>query len=644
MQPKLRATVTIARSQKGILFRIAEQFLEIKGKDVWSWFQRIKPLLSGRLTTEQISQLLDTQYHSLLMRILETLQKADMLYDATNDDYHALPEDVIRQHSAVLARIEEHTHRPVRAFAGTRSSNFIVAGEASYISLILEACAEVGIAPQAIYVAEKSVHQMQAAFVESKTSIRVLSESTLNCFATSAARLDALVLAGPETGQAAILAALDCPPAVPVFLLAAYADYAVAAALMPSAGMGCLTCLSQYYSAGDRVDSVPSRPEIETGVRIAARLVVQQLLDSEIGALDLRSRSQVSDVNLQTFEVRCRAFFPHPNCKGCPKTLTISIDDYATNLRPSGQIETMRFWKEAEQRYVDSKTGLIAEILEGRLLQIPYHQSAAMRYVPLGFHRQNWITEAGQDIYQARIAVLLRMMERYLCERLPATEPGVICPTDSSVEGLNEAPTIQPPGVVVSAPTKDELSWNAFLQALAHFAHSFSREWSDVDISEAETILPDDLALGYFRDIDLLSDVRVQRNLALSRHGLEVLGFARGPHTITVVAGLNSKVVWETGLRDVWLDVTAQDAFGAEWDTWRTMRFRAAYEERSTIRCTIQDLLDVLDLQLNVSLLNSPILAGVGPFMFAYAAAFRPDHEPQDLPVRVMSEASLSFS
>jgi len=48
MRFKLRATVAFAPTNEGMLFRVADHFLPVNGKDVWTWFQRLKPFLDGR--------------------------------------------------------------------------------------------------------------------------------------------------------------------------------------------------------------------------------------------------------------------------------------------------------------------------------------------------------------------------------------------------------------------------------------------------------------------------------------------------------------------------------------------------------------------------------------------------------------------
>jgi len=291
--------------------------------------------------------------------------------------------------------------------------------------------------------------------------------------------------------------------------------------------------------------------------------------------------------------------------------------------RESTAGDARQLWKDAEKRYVDAKTGLVAEVSEGRLLQFPYHQSAARRPSSVFSVAQRWITEGGDDIYEARIAVLRRAIECYLHDRILTLDLDSLPPTYTVGEsnGRGWKAGSLPHGIVASAFTDEELLTNSFLRAVAQYAYEMSLEWADVELCRCAGAKADDLLLGYFTDMKLLSDFSVQRNLAMACNGIEVLRFAEGSKVVSVVAGIDSEAVWRVGLRDLWLEVTGRDAFGTSWDAWRAIRFRTSGSIPMT-NSLIREFVKGLGLELQLRLVEPPIAVRVEPALFAHSFVF----------------------
>src|SRR4030095_12288381 len=79
MQPKLRAVTSVAATPRGILFRLGDRFLEIKGDGCWPCFRRVEGLLNGRVTLEGARELLKPNEYALLTRTVDALRRAEML-------------------------------------------------------------------------------------------------------------------------------------------------------------------------------------------------------------------------------------------------------------------------------------------------------------------------------------------------------------------------------------------------------------------------------------------------------------------------------------------------------------------------------------------------------------------------------------
>src|SRR3954462_8754935 len=102
MLPKLRACVGVAPSTNGIIFRLGDKFLEVKGRDCSRWFQRIEPLLRGHTSIDQARGILGPEEHALFTRVVDKLHRGEMIYDAATDDCRLLNESILHQHSGVL--------------------------------------------------------------------------------------------------------------------------------------------------------------------------------------------------------------------------------------------------------------------------------------------------------------------------------------------------------------------------------------------------------------------------------------------------------------------------------------------------------------------------------------------------------------
>jgi hypothetical protein len=626
MQPRLRAVVTVAPVENGMLFRLEDQFLEIKGEHGWQWFQRIRPLLTGEVGLVRAREVLGEDHYGLFLRLVESLQRAGMVYDATGDRGQPLPDAMVDDHTGTLRRLEAHGASPRRTFAEMRGLRVIVAGEGTYVPALMEACREAGLTPCGMHVLTRGAGEggsmVSVARAAWSMNVGALSQPAFRRMLASAAPDDVLLLGGDER----LDAALSGTPAdmgesrggAAMFRLARYRDAAVAAVLAPGAGMGCAACLAAYYRTQDDGAGAaePLAADVTRGIHIAARLLVQHLVDDR-ARVPPRASSYLSEVDLRTFDVRRRPVFPRLECRACGAAAAApGSRDAPFETQAAAPREPRESWKRAEAFYVDRRTGLIAEISEGRLLQFPCHQSAAFRY-PVSESRLPWITEAGDDIYEARVAVFHRAVETYLLERLPAARHD----------------DLPPHAIVTSASTDDELRANAMLQAIARYAHEQSSDWFDVPISECETGAAPDLVLDYLRETGLLSQVRIQRNPSMSIETMEVVRFVRGAQVVSVAAGLEPARIWNTGLRDLWLDFTGVDAFGPAWEARRALRVRACGCPPAAVPA-VEEALGRLSLELHVARVTSPVTAGVDPLLFAHAFLWS-RHECRGTPVQV---------
>lgn len=619
MRPKRRAVVTVAPTGKGMLFRLGEQFLEITGETSWPRFQQVAPFLNGDTSLEQARARLAADHYAFLARIVDALVRAGMVYDAAEDASDDAPGTRDARQAGTLRRFEAHGAQPLRTFARARRSRIIIAGDPHGVGPLLEGCAEAGMTPSAIYVpcatgADAALPARDLARrvrAEWDTSVEILPAPAFREIVLSRDPGDVLLFAASTDTDAELrsLRSAAADRGSPLFTLDVYDDAVVAATLMAGVATGCHECLDACYGCAAPAAS-PAPETVARGVRIAARLLVQQMLDCHAGVWPMPQAADLSELDLHTFEIRHRRLFPHQDCRRCAAPASSIASAVARRDSPDVEAaspparDAVRLWPQADAFYCDSRTGFITDRSEGRLLQFPWHQSAVRRRASAG-SPPRWITDAGQDIYEARLAALLRAVEASLVERL--VNPAGASDLESS-------------RVVASGWTADEAQGAALLQAAAQLAQAALPDWSDVTTADLLFHAAKDLTLDYFCDVGLLPRIRVQRHVPLSHHGLHVLRFAWDSRVIAVAAGLEHGPIMQAGLRDLWLDRTGLEFFGNAW-TGTPIRFRSC--GRAPLVSVLRDSLEAAGLAPRLQLVDSPLTRGVAPMRFAHAALAR---------------------
>src|ERR1700756_2528481 len=133
-----------------MVFRVADKFLPVTGKDIWTWFQRLKPFLDGRTNIEQLYECLERRKRGVLDKLLGALRQEAMLYDADQEDYNIMPESVSKHCAGFIARAEAHSSQPFRAFAAARQSHLMVVGHFDKALAVIDAGLEAGLSQQTI--------------------------------------------------------------------------------------------------------------------------------------------------------------------------------------------------------------------------------------------------------------------------------------------------------------------------------------------------------------------------------------------------------------------------------------------------------------------------------------------------------------
>jgi hypothetical protein len=589
MQPKLRGTVTYISTPEGILFRDGDDYLPVKGKDIGHWFKQIIPVFDGRTSIEALSKILSSQELTVVCQLIEALKKAGMLYDAALDDLTALSDVVKQGYAMLLPRIEAETSQPLHMLNKARHTRVLIAGRAELAMALVDAGLESSLRQQTIDAldwdasSDEVLNALLRQHGAEKFGLRVdrIIPASDGSFGSSG-KFDSVLIAGKAGADNSwIEGILDAVQSlnIPVFLLLVNENFVYSAELSHSSAAGCAFCLMDYYRDQSAPEFRISQASRTAGISIGSRLLIQRLFDLQSGILSEEDRLLFHELDLNTLTVTRHPLLRNSNCMRCRDSQKLAVGTQQPfSDRSAAKIETMPFLKRAEQSLVDAKTGLILQLDEGNLLQLPHHQSGALWRLPNDRSACRQITETGEDVYLARVAVFRRVLEAYITEELRGADPNSLV----SVYGFtgNQAAKCPlaglPPGVVISAINRQQAITEGFFRALARFAYNSNACWSSVELTSSLIGTDAELTLAYLDDTGMSKGISVQREASMSVDGRDVLRFDYEGQCISVVAGMQGPAIWTAGLKDIWLHITANEAFPPGGMAAPAVRFRCA--------------------------------------------------------------------
>ena len=588
-RPKIRGLVQCLPISPGVLFRYGESILPIRGNAAAEWAQRMRPALEDpSLCAEQLSALANVDPTSF-GRICEALKAADMLYDASEDGPDLVPAVIQARFRPQIARLELKSVRPLRMFAAMRAKRVLLLGARNLAFALAEATLESGLGNIVICVPEhpstatEIAADMRRRYADDVSGVVIEAISYDACVkASTDPSIDYVVAAGITGWDWRILeehlAPLLASPGDTAYV-ACVGDTRIVAGNLDAPGYGgCSACLGTYCAEGSVKYEVLAASEIGDSIGMAARLVIQHLWDVATEFPADNTRHSIFDFDLASCALQRR---PRPSalaeCSRCQMLPQISIPHPWPFAGISGpQIPFRELCKRAERLYVDRQTGLIAELDEGDLLQYPGYQCAALLNAKFCGRTMSWITECGDDMLTARVNAVRRALE-LLCEHIlrqdPAKETTVISYSADLEFMCSSLASEFSMGAVISALRPEDLRAEAFYRAVAHHAHTLDI-WMAVDLEAMRPGGKAEVIFEHLHETGVLRRLDVQR-CAFGEEGCRVLRFLYQGEVVSVVAGSTWEPMWESGLRDVWLHVSAVEAMqGREMDT--RVRFRAA--------------------------------------------------------------------
>lgn len=580
--PKLRALLQSLPMSPGVLFRYGESILPVRGKAAWEWYQRITRA-QEQSSTHAGKVAGFSSDNATELHICEAMKAADMVYDAADDDPDLVPVAIRMRFQPQISRLELKSRQPLRDFSLMRARRVLIVSGGKPATPLVEAALESGLGNVVVCVPGDHAAAIRTAGEVRGPAGEVVEVITYDaCLKalTGDHKVDYILAAahaGPDWRllEQHLEPLLSVPGAI-AHIACVGAARVVVGTLDVSGCGGCISCLEAYCAERCSCRDNGAGPSGDADdIAVGARLAVQHLWDvaTELPGEDTRHRIFDFDMSSCTLQRR-----PRPvglvNCPRCRAPRLSGTNQWPSEEMAGPQLSFRELCHRAERLYVDNRTGLIAELEEGDLLQYPLYQCAALLNRNFCSSTFGWITDCGDDILMARVNAVRRTLE-LLCEDILRQKPARETPLfyySAELELLGSRRTPAPTGVVVSALRPEDLRAEAFYRAVAYYAHSL-RSWVQVEFEAIRSASAAEILSEHLRETGVFRRVRVQEFL-LKAKGCRVLRFLYDANVVSVVAAPHFESAWETGLRDVWLHASALEAIPDRTiDT--SVRFRA---------------------------------------------------------------------
>jgi hypothetical protein len=353
-----------------------------------------------------------------------------------------------------------------------------------------------------------------------------------------------------------------------------------------AAGEGCLACVVEAYGSSRERSAVAGVTQRRNrAIRIGAQLLIQNAMETWCG---VGASDRFLEIHRETLEITARQV---PPAVGCPHLSSQWQPSRRRKYFAIGQPAPEDLVASLSNRLVDAKVGIISELTEGSLPQIPRRQSSAQVRLSGSEPRSVFVTDGSVDPMAARLEVLKRALEVSLAETIRGLPPDVPLEVEAWSSGkisvLRRADL--PAGVVVAAATELELVTESFCRALAVRA-SQSGDWEAMEIERTLVSIEDRPLLDRLAEVDNVGPIRLERNAALSVGPWETARFSLGSRPVSIVAGISGPKLLGTGLLDLWLAASCPP----ELDTSARLRLRSSGHPHA-------ELLDVMQATRRVA-------------------------------------------
>jgi hypothetical protein len=438
-KPRVRDTVYFQPVEGGILFRDDDKTMVLNGKSAYSWFERLLPSLDGTKSYSEICNGLSEERRRMIDLIVLPLAEAGFIRWIEHE-VESPATTLWQQHYRVqLEFIANYSSRPMEKFAKFHQcSTLIVAPQQAALRLAASGL-ENGLSRQTLVC-----HDVSVATVATRLAIRDL----LKEFGTGDERIevttapdpdasrddwrgiierhDAVILF-PEVSQWGPVAELAgvCREAAKTLIVAMAIEYegTFIASFPVGTEAPCWDCFRARL-AGSEAELRLSRLTDQGPIAIAAvaGLAIFQLF--AVRAELAEAAKNVVEVRHDTWEVFRRRLVQLPSCRLCSPG-TQSVEELL-RLAEMWPRQPADFSAEAllatlKDKLTDERVGVLLELSEGSLQQIPYHQSYA-RVSHVDEVSQRLIVESALEPFEARIRAAVCALEREIsCASTHAT-------------------------------------------------------------------------------------------------------------------------------------------------------------------------------------------------------------------------------
>ncbi|WP_309114238.1 hypothetical protein [Saccharothrix sp.] len=343
MRPRLRADVRYVKSPDGVYVRGAAGACTLTGGASYEWLDRLAPFLTGEHVLDDLVEPLRGDQRAVVEHLVRSLMEQRLLVDAQDDEPHSLTEEEQRVYAPEIAFLRYAGNSAEHRFERLRSARIALVGHGPVMAALLEAGLRSGWRRVVVWADDEEVDALRAV---GRAAVRDSAQD---------------VVIGPEPAAE--------PDADLVLCVSDRMEDLVAAARF-----GARAALGQVLVGADEVwVTAVGPPE-----RVAAEGCWQRLGAPRGGDGGLMT-GPVPGIVAAHVVMSCFHYLTESDVPGEPVLTRIDLRDLSARThRPLPYTFAMDVGADAvaevdrvDERLVDGRVGVLRELDEGELPQVP---------------------------------------------------------------------------------------------------------------------------------------------------------------------------------------------------------------------------------------------------------------------------------
>ncbi len=427
----------LPESKDEVLFRSAEHLIQIKGKNIYTIFERIIPFLNGQYDMERVLGRLKKEHQYVIHSLLDTLQSKGFLTEHNNKMAHELPPEELQAFNAHISLIGLDQDSPEYRFQLFRNTRLLIVGKGHTLSSTILSAVQNGMknidfinldddGSVLEFVKAQLDHLRESMTGHIDTMPEYLPQQRSNeRFLEIIGEYDVVVYIGFDFHD-------HLMEKVSLACVEHNVEFISATALSDEIFVGPytnqdnkLTWQSLYFRLAQRIKETSVREDSRfipvPAASIAGGLLIYEILKNRTGVSPNETNQKGHIINLENLEIKS---FRLIKVQHAPIEVSIKIVEETQVLEDMQQSiekddgliddeDEQSFVERVTLSIVDPLTGPISEIDEKNLWQIPINQCTATVSVP-GLQKEKQLISYGHSPIQARANVLHESIDYYI--------------------------------------------------------------------------------------------------------------------------------------------------------------------------------------------------------------------------------------